>query len=268
MKISWLTDIHLEWLNQKSRKIFFEAIADEHPDVILLGGDICNSANLEPWLLKLYKKVQAPIYFCLGNHDYYKASILEVRELAQSITKTHEQISWLPAVGVVRLADDIGLVGHGCWGDGRVGSFFNSPLSLDDFKLIKELSGLNKHDQLEQVRRLGGEAAAYLASQVEDAAQRFGKVVVLTHVTPFPETCLYLGKSSEEGMPFFCCKASGDALKAVAASNTETQFLVLSGHTHDAADVQIAENLRCIVADAEYGRPDFRILELPDIFRS
>jgi predicted MPP superfamily phosphohydrolase len=69
MKISWLTDIHLEWLNQKSRKIFFEAIADEHPDVILLGGDICNSANLEPWLLKLYKKVQAPIYFCLGNHD-------------------------------------------------------------------------------------------------------------------------------------------------------------------------------------------------------
>jgi predicted MPP superfamily phosphohydrolase len=125
MKIAWTTDFHLEWLNQKSRKIFFEAIADEHPDVVLLGGDICNFDDLEPWLLKLHKIVQVPIFFCLGNHDYYNSSIYEVRELAREITKNHDQISWLPAMGVVQLNDDIGLIGHDCWGDGRAGSFYN-----------------------------------------------------------------------------------------------------------------------------------------------
>jgi len=266
MRVAWLTDIHLEWLNQKSRKAFFESIADERPDVVLLGGDICNFDFLEPWLLKFHKKVQVPIYFCLGNHDYYNSSIFEVRELARFITKTHDQINWLPATGVVQLSRDVGLIGHGGWGDGRAGSFFDSSLSLNDFRYINELSGLRKHEQLEQIHLLGSEAADYLTVQVEVAAKRYGKVIVLTHVPPFPEACLYMGKPSEEGLPFFCCKASGDALKAVAENNPGMQFLVLSGHTHDAADVQIADNLRCVVAASEYGRPDFKILKLTELF--
>jgi predicted phosphodiesterase len=266
MKIVWLTDVHLEWLNQKSRRSFFAAIAEERPECILVGGDICNPEDLESWLLKLQKKVPVPIYFVLGNHDYYGASICEVRESARRITKDHDEIWWLPATGAVAFSDDVGLVGHGCWGDGGAGSFFNSPLSLNDFRYIKELSGLSKQGQLEQIRQLGAEAADYLAKYLAEAATRFGKVIVLTHVPPFPEACLYLGKPSEEGLPFFCAQAAGDALKAVAANNPETQFLVLSGHTHDAADVQVAENLRSIVADAEYGRPTCRIIELPDMF--
>jgi len=263
MKIAWLTDIHLEWLNQKSRRTFFETISEERPECILVGGDICNPEELEPWLLKLQKKVPVPIYFVLGNHDYYGTSIYKVRELARSITKTHNEIWWLPSAGVVPLTDDVGLVGHGCWGDGRAGSFFNSSLMLNDFRYIQELSGLSKRGQFEQVCQLGVEAADYLLEYVEEAATKYRRVIVLTHVPPFPEACLYLGKPSEEGLPFFCSKTAGDALKDVAANNPETQFLVLSGHTHDAADVQVAENLRCVVAGAEYGQPTFRILELP-----
>lgn len=265
MRIAWLTDIHLEWLNQKSRKAFFDGIAEEHPDAVLVGGDICNHEYLESWLVKLQKMVQAPIYFCLGNHDFYHSSISEVRELARRITQAHDQIFWLPSAGVVSLSGDVGLVGHDCWGDGRVGSFLKSPLFLNDFRYIKELTGLSKHDQLEQVRRLGSEAADYLASQVEMAAKRYREVIVLTHVPPFPEACLYMGKPSEEGLPFFCCKSAGDALEAVTANHPDTRFLILSGHTHDEADVQIADNLRCIVAKAVYGQPDFRLISLPDI---
>ena len=262
MRIAWLTDIHLEWLNQKSRSVFFQAIADEKPDFALLGGDICNFEFLEPWLLKLHQKIQAPIFFCLGNHDYYNSSIFEVRELALSITKTHDQISWLPEVGVVRLSEDVGLVGHGCWGDGRTGSFYNSPLSLNDFRYIKDLSGLRKPDQLEKIRQLGSEAADYIGLWAEKAARSFRHVIVLTHVPPFPQACFYMGHPSVDGLPFFCAKAAGDALINVAANHPETQFLVLSGHTHDAADVRIADNLRCIVAGAEYGHPEFRMLDL------
>ena len=266
MIIAWLTDCHLEWLNQKSRRTFFEAIANERPDIVLLGGDICNFDFLESWLLKFHKKVQVPIYFCLGNHDYYNSSIFEVRELARSVSKDHDQISWLPEAGIVQLTEEVALVGHGCWGDGRAGSFYDSSLALNDFRYIKELSGLRKHDQLEQIRHFGSEAADYLEARVEEAAKSFGKVIVLTHVPPFPEACLYMGKPSKEGLPFFCCKSVGDALKEVAVNYPETQFLVLSGHSHDVADVRIADNLRCIVADAEYGHPTFRIIETLDIF--
>jgi predicted MPP superfamily phosphohydrolase len=63
-----------------------------------------------------------------------------------------------------------------------------------------------------------------------------------------------------------CSKAAGDVLIKLASSHRQVQFVVLSGHTHDAAAVQIADNLRILVAGAEYGRPDFRIFELPDFF--
>jgi hypothetical protein len=46
-------------------------------------------------------------------------------------------------------------------GDGRAGSF-TTHLFLNDFKYAKDLSGLHKHDQLEQIGRLGSEAADYL----------------------------------------------------------------------------------------------------------
>jgi predicted phosphodiesterase len=266
MRIAWLSDVHLEWLNQKSRKAFYEALADERPDVVLIGGDICNYEFLEPWLLKLHKKVLVSIFFCLGNHDYYQSSIYAVRELARKITEKYDQISWLPATGVVQLTEDVGLIGHGCWGDGRVGSFYNSSLVLNDFQYIRELSGLRKHEQLEKIRQLGSEAADHFEFWGEEAAKTFRKVIIPTHVPPFPEACLYMGKPSEEGLPFFCCKAAGDALRKVASSNPTTQFLVLSGHTHDAADVRIADNLRCVVAGAEYGRPSFRLLNTEVIF--
>lgn len=262
MKIVWLTDCHLEWLNQSSRKDFFEEIANSHPEVVLIGGDICNFDTLEPWLVKLYKKVLVPIYFCLGNHDYYNSSIYEVREIARNINMNQAQISWLPAVDVVQLDDNTGLIGHDCWGDGRAGSFYNSPLSLNDFRFIKDLSGLRKHDQLEKIRQLGSEAAEYLEIVAEKAAKRFEKVIVLTHVPPFPKACLFMGQPSVDGLPFFCAKAAGDALIRVATNNPQTQFLVLSGHTHDAAEVQITGNLRIIVAGASYGHPEFRLLDL------
>ena len=150
---------------------------------------------------------------------------------------------------------------HGCWGDGRAGSFYNSPLSLNDFKLIKDLSGLRKHDQLEQIGRLGSEAADYLEVWAEKAAKSFRKVVVLTHVPTFPSACLYMGHPSVDGLPFFCAKAAGEALIRVASNNPQTQFLVLSGHMHHAAEVQISNNLNIIVSGADYGRPDFRIID-------
>lgn len=266
MKVVWLTDSHLEWLNDRRRSVFFKRVASEEAEAVLVGGDYSAIDFLEASLLKLYKTAHVPIFFVLGNHDYYRSSISEVRELAQKISAEHKQITWLTAAGLVPLNDNIGLVGHGCWGDGVAGSFFESPLRLNDFKFIKELSGLDKHSQLEQIEGLGVEAAEYLEKWATKAAESFKKVLILTHVPPFPEACLYLGKPSEEGLPFFCSKAAGNALERVARKFPGTQFKVFSGHTHDAAEVQIMDNLSAKVAAAEYGKPNFEVLDLAEVF--
>ncbi len=262
MKIALMADIHLEFLNVKKRKEFFRSIQDAAPDAVLIGGDIATPGYLESWLIKLQSVIKAPICFCMGNHDYYGSSIFEVRELARKITKENPNISWLPAVGRVELEEDVLLVGHGCWGDARAGSIFNSDLELADFIRIEYLKGLSKYSRREILMRLGSESADYLSSVLDQGIAKYRQVIVLTHVPPFPQSCFYMGQPSDEGLPYFCCKAAGDVLRNVAKENPAVEFSIYSGHTHDPADVQILGNLRAMVLGAEYGRPTFTILNL------
>ena len=44
---------------------------------------------------------------------------------------------------MVELTPEIGLSGHDCWADGRLGDYANSAVMLHDYFLIKELAGLD-----------------------------------------------------------------------------------------------------------------------------
>ncbi|MDP6129579.1 MAG: hypothetical protein QGH77_08240, partial [Planctomycetota bacterium] len=59
------------------------------------------------------------------------------------------------------LTPEIGLVGHGGWGDGRLGSYYSSTVRLNDFKLIEELKGRSRDELLFRLTQLGDEAAAH-----------------------------------------------------------------------------------------------------------
>ena len=107
---------------------------------------------------------------------------------------------------------------------------------------------------------IGDEAADHLGCFCREAACRFRRVIVLTHVTPFFETCLHEGRSDPEGLPFFCCQSVGEVLTKLAMEFSDVEFTVLSGHTHSQAHKQILPNLKSLVQGAQYYKPSFKLL--------
>ncbi|MGB0911905.1 MAG: metallophosphoesterase, partial [Nitrospirales bacterium] len=80
MRIAWTTDIHLNFLNEQRRKIFFRSILEHNPDAMFITGDIAEAPSLSFHLQEMVDVIQKPIYFILGNHDYYYGSISAIRK--------------------------------------------------------------------------------------------------------------------------------------------------------------------------------------------
>ena len=88
-RIAWLTDLHLDFIEPDTAIAdFCRSVADCPSDVVLVGGDISTAASLEAHLRQLEAAVQRPIYFVLGNHDFYGGRIADgrggVSELSRS----------------------------------------------------------------------------------------------------------------------------------------------------------------------------------------
>ena len=74
-KIVLLSDLHLGYHNRRSEfKKWVDLINAEHPDLILIGGDIIDISVrplLEENVAEEFHRLKAPVYACLGNHEYY-----------------------------------------------------------------------------------------------------------------------------------------------------------------------------------------------------
>ncbi len=74
-KIVLLSDFHLGYHNRRSEfKKWVDLINAEHPDLILIGGDIIDISVrplLEENVAEEFHRLKAPVYACLGNHEYY-----------------------------------------------------------------------------------------------------------------------------------------------------------------------------------------------------
>ncbi len=79
-KIVLLSDLHLGYHNRRSEfKKWVDRINAEHPDLILIGGDIIDISVrplLEEHVAEEFRRLQAPVYACLGNHEYYSGKPL------------------------------------------------------------------------------------------------------------------------------------------------------------------------------------------------
>ena len=171
-------------------------------------------------------------------------------------------LTWLDEAGVIDLTPDTALVGHGSWADGRYGDFAGSSVMLNDYFLIEELQtpgllfGQGKRGLLKKLHRLGDAAAEAVRPMLSDAFENHRHVLFLTHVPPFREACWYQGRPSDDnGLPHFSCKAVGDVLLGVMKDLPDRELTVLCGHTHGGGKVNMLPNLRCLTAEASYGKP-------------
>ncbi len=256
MKLIWTTDIHLNFIDSVKLDDFCKKISCLNPDGVLIGGDIAESTSLVKILLILEQKIQCPIYFVLGNHDYYQGSIGDVREQVQKITENSSYLQYLTGTGIVKLTSNTCLIGHDSWSDGRCGDYFNSAVMLNDYVMIKELKSLDKQERLEKLKQLGDEAACYLREQLRQAFLNFQHILLLTHVPPFAEACWHEGHlSNDDFLPHFCCKATGDVFVELMSKHPDKNLTVFCGHTHSSGVSQILPNLVVRTGGAEYGQP-------------
>ena len=75
IKIVMMSDLHLGYHNRKAEfRRWVDMINAEKPDLILIGGDIIDISVrplLEENVAEEFHRLKAPIYACLGNHEYY-----------------------------------------------------------------------------------------------------------------------------------------------------------------------------------------------------
>jgi 3',5'-cyclic-AMP phosphodiesterase len=262
-QVLWATDVHLNFLDDAARGRFIASLAAQQADAFLLGGDIGESRDVARYLTEMDRAIGRPIYFVLGNHDFYRGSIVQTRRNVAQAAAQSQSLVYLNEVGVVELTPATALVGHDGWGDARLGTFDSSEILLNDFLLIDELRTdgptpweINRDILRRTLNRLGDEAADHLARVLPEALRNHGRVVLLTHVPPFREAAWHEGRPSDDDwLPFFSCKAVGDVILEVMAAHPDRQLLVLCGHTHGGGRCQIRDNVEVLTGAAVYREP-------------
>jgi predicted MPP superfamily phosphohydrolase len=255
-RIAWLTDLHLNFVAPDEADRFWQTVAAAQPDAVLIGGDIDDSRGLPDSLRRIDQALSCPVYFVLGNHDYYHSSIAHMDQLAQQIAQQSNHLVALASAGVVELTPHTALIGHGGWADARLGNWEYSWVILNDYLLIDELTGLIRVERLRRQRELGDQAAAYVDNVLHSAVQQYRHTLFLTHVPPFKEACWHQGYISDpDYLPHFTCRAVGESLRSAMQPQPERDLLVLCGHSHGKGEAQILPNLRVLTGGAEYGQP-------------
>ena len=101
MKIVMLSDLHIGYNNRRGELArWVDIINAEQPDVILIAGDIIDLSIRpleEERMGDEFRRLEAPVYACPGNHEYY-AGIREAEKFYR-------------AAGITMLRDDIVVTG-------------------------------------------------------------------------------------------------------------------------------------------------------------
>lgn len=251
MKLVWVSDIHLNFV--KDATPFYEDIKSRSPDVVVISGDIAESNGVVSYIERMELHLGVPVYFVLGNHDFYGSSVAEVK-------RSVKHIGHLGSKQIVPLSSSTALVGVDGWGDCRNGDYESSRLIMSDWLYIKELNTeyLKGSDELKRVlQRLADSDAKKLQRRVRRAIDSgFKRIIIVSHVPPFEDACLNAGrKSTPGGLCFFSSKILGTTIKPIAKQNPNIDFLWLCGHTHSKIDLHVLPNLLVRVAQSEYYYP-------------
>ena len=266
MRLAWLSDIHLNFLNTHGRDVFYSELLKSGCDRILLTGDIGEAPTVARFLKEMDNVLARPVHFVLGNHDFYHGSVECVRREVESLCSRSDFLRWMPRAGSVSLSPSVALVGHDGWADGRYGDFFGSNLALNDYICIQELRTAIKEERLERMQSLASEAADHMRRVIPPAFREHRHIILLTHVPPFREACWHRGRPSDEGsLPHFASKVAGDLLRGILEARRDLSMTVLCGHTHSPSRAAILPNLKARAAKAQYGAPQIQgILEVTE----
>ncbi|MCP9496856.1 MAG: metallophosphoesterase [Pyrinomonadaceae bacterium MAG19_C2-C3] len=255
-RLAWATDIHLDFVSFNRVAEFCHAVSQAACGALVITGDIGESDSVVGYLETLAARINIPIYFVLGNHDFYGGRIAEVRTQISALADAHAGLHYLPDAGIVPLNDAVALIGCDGWGDAQLGRGFHSRVVLQDHYLIRDLAALPVMGRFARLRALGEAEAERVRELLPKSLDENQQVIFATHVPPFREACWHQGKiSDDDWLPHFTCKAVGDALLEVMRKYPTRKLTVLCGHTHGAGVTHVLPNLVVYTGGARYGMP-------------
>jgi predicted MPP superfamily phosphohydrolase len=253
-RAAWLTDIHFDLLTPSQIDEYLAQLDALRVNSLFITGDIGGAGSVAAYLRRIENTLRVPIYFVLGNHDYYGGSVEAVRAEIKALCASSRYLRYLSQETYIELMPSVALVGHDGWADLRIGNFARSSVWMRDYEEIHDLRGRKKADLPPVMEALAGGAADHLAAVLPDVLARYSKVIVLTHYPPFREAFWHQGAiSDEDWLPHFTSHAVGEALRAAMNAQPDRQMVVLCGHSHSSGEARILPNLHVLTGEAEYG---------------
>jgi len=118
MKVGFISDLHIdrnfEMPAEFYLKTLLEVIAEQHLQVLVIGGDISNhyTTTIE-FIETLQNQAEIPVYFIPGNHDFWEEK--EAKKDTRGIYRLYKEHPQSLIERPVQLNDNFTLVGHPAW---------------------------------------------------------------------------------------------------------------------------------------------------------
>lgn len=112
-------------------------------NAVLISDDIAEARAISDILEEMDQHIAKPIYFILGNHDYYQSSVENVRKIVTQLSQANPSVNYLPETVLVQLS--------------------KNTLMLNDSRMIQEIregSIICKYQLLDTMQKLAYSSAA------------------------------------------------------------------------------------------------------------
>lgn len=256
MKVAWVTDPHLDMCTALQRGAFYRRLRDSKAGAVLVTGDISSSATCLSFIQAMRKAVKVPVYFVLGNHDFWGSDKQTMRMRAA------EDEGYLSKRFAPHTVGTTALIGIDGWGDATNGPILEG---CPDYTRIADFRGHEGASLLMKLQAFGKDEAASLAGALDSALRSNARVAVAMHVPPFRNSSLFEGKPTWRGAGTFTCRAVGDTLLGAAEAYPHCLIEVFCGHSHESTSYLPMPNLIVHTDEGvgpDYGPPKIRIITL------
>jgi len=249
VKIQILSDLHNEFLRGRAPNPLFKwkgRIESVDADVIILAGDIDVGTKGIEWAVQESERLETPIIYVPGNHEYYHHDIHDLKNELINIAKDTNVFLFNPGVAIF---DDVRFIGATLWTDYK--SYADLPQSFNMNQLSNSLrdhsiisikeDGVNRFFMPGDALLLHAQELDWIITELKKPIE--GKTIVVTHHGPhnicqhksYPLSPISTGFHSD--------------LSHVICNNPIDAWIY--GHTHSNLDAQIS-NTRIISNQAGY----------------